>query len=377
MNALGPDMPAEEVRTPRPVIELAEIVKTYGAVHAVDGVSLTIQAEEFITLLGPSGSGKTTTLMLLAGFERLTSGDIRIGGVSMRDVPPNRRNIGVVFQSYALFPHMTVFENVAFPLRARGVPASEIRDRAARYLDAVKLSPYVDRVPSQLSGGQQQRVALARALVFNPSFILMDEPLSALDRQLREFMQIEIKRLQRELRFTAVYVTHDQQEALAMSDRIAVMNHGRIEQIDTPARLYKEPRTAFVSGFVGDCNRLDGFRLLDVQTGLLEGSQGVRLIGRPMEPLAAGDAAVLMVRPEDITIEPMSAGQPNLLEGRIAELIFAGDLLRVHVVDASGQSLWLKAYGSSHPVSLSIGNPIFFSIDPARCLVFRASGAEG
>ena len=195
MKHFEPQSPENEVQSHLPFIELSDIVKEYGPVKAVDRVSLAIQPQEFITLLGPSGSGKTTTLMLLAGFETLSRGDIRIGGKSMRNVPPDRRDIGVVFQSYALFPHMSVFDNVSFPLRAQRLPGSEIRERVVKYLDAVKLSQFSSRLPSQLSGGQQQRVALARALVFNPKFILMDEPLSALDRQLRESMQIEIKRL--------------------------------------------------------------------------------------------------------------------------------------------------------------------------------------
>ena len=238
--------------------QLRGVRKTYdGETLVVKDLDLDIFDGEFLTLLGPSGSGKTTTLMMLAGFETPTAGQIMLAGRDLARVPPHRRDIGVVFQNYALFPHMTVAENIAFPLSVRGVPRSDIAVRVARALDTVRLSGFGERRPAQLSGGQQQRVALARALVFEPKLVLMDEPLGALDKQLREEMQLEIRRLHERLGITIVYVTHDQAEALTMSDRIAVFHRGVIQQIDTPAAVYEQPRNAFVASFIGESNRLD------------------------------------------------------------------------------------------------------------------------
>jgi len=235
-------------------IQLIDIKKSYdGVTPVVKCLNLAIKKGEFVTLLGPSGSGKTTTLMMLAGFERPDSGDIIRGGESMIDTAPHQRNIGMVFQSYALFPHMTVFDNVAFSLTVR--KQKDIDARVHAILETVEMADYADRYPSQLSGGQQQRVALARALVFEPSLVLMDEPLGALDKQLREQMQVEIKEIQQKLGLTVVYVTHDQTEALAMSDRIAVFNDGEIQQIDDPVTLYENPANDFVAGFLGENNK--------------------------------------------------------------------------------------------------------------------------
>ncbi|MEH6524422.1 ABC transporter ATP-binding protein, partial [Sulfitobacter sp.] len=233
-------------------IDVSSLCKAYGAVKALDDVSLNIAAGEFLTLLGPSGSGKTTLLMALAGFVRPDGGSIRFGDREMIATPPHKRGLGMVFQSYALFPFMTVAENVAYPLKVRGVSKNDQKARAERALDTVQLGGYGDRRITQLSGGQRQRVALARSMVFEPQIILMDEPLSALDKKLREHMQIELKALHQKLDATVVYVTHDQREALTMSDRIAVVNHGRIEQIETPERLYRQPHSFFVADFVGE-----------------------------------------------------------------------------------------------------------------------------
>jgi putative spermidine/putrescine transport system ATP-binding protein len=235
-------------------LELRDVSKSYAHVQAVDKVSLMVAPGEFVTLLGPSGSGKTTTLSMIAGLTRPSSGTILLDGQPLDPLPPYRRNVGVVFQNYALFPHMAVARNVAFPLEMRRVPGREIRRRVARVLEQVGLSEHGGRYPHQLSGGQQQRVALARAMVFEPRILLMDEPLGALDRKLREQMQIEIMRLHRELQVSIVYVTHDQDEALMMSDRIAVFNHGRIEQVGAPDLLYEQPATVFVAGFLGESN---------------------------------------------------------------------------------------------------------------------------
>ena len=237
-----------------------------GPVVAVDSVSLDIAPGEFLTLLGPSGSGKTTTLMMLAGFEIPSDGEIYVDDTAIAAIPPYKRNIGMVFQNYALFPHMTVGENIAFPLKMRGLSKSEIARMSKEALELVKLPGYEGRYPRQLSGGQQQRIAVARALVFNPRVLLMDEPLGALDKQLRESLQLEIKSLHDQLGVTIVYVTHDQQEALVMSDRIAVMNNGRIEQIGSPVALYDQPQSRFVASFIGESNFLSG-RVLSCDGG--------------------------------------------------------------------------------------------------------------
>src|SRR5438034_6696152 len=242
----------------RVLVTLANVHKAYGRVVALNDLSLDIAEGEFLTILGPSGSGKTTTLMLIAGFERPTRGEIFIRGESVVARPPEKRDIGMVFQSYALFPHMTVFDNVAFPLRARRLAARAVAGRVSEALAVVRLPGLQDRYPRQLSGGQQQRVALARSLVYRPSLLLMDEPLGALDRKLREEMQSELKTIQRELGVTTLYVTHDQQEALALSDRIAVMNAGDLVQVGAPLELYERPATDFVAGFLGDVNLVDG-----------------------------------------------------------------------------------------------------------------------
>ena len=233
-------------------LRFENVAKHYGDVRAVDDVSIDVGREEFLTLLGASGSGKTTLLMTVAGFTMPDRGRIVLDGEDITWLPPSLRNIGVVFQSYALFPHMTVSENVAYPLRVRKVPRRESEERTERALDLVQLGGFGERMPSQLSGGQQQRVALARAVVFEPRLLLMDEPLGALDKKLREYMQLEIKQLQRQLRITVIYVTHDQSEALTMSDRIAIMNDGRFEQVGSPEGLYRAPANRFVADFIGE-----------------------------------------------------------------------------------------------------------------------------
>src|SRR4051794_16533896 len=235
-------------------LRLDRLNKRFGDFVAVDEISLEIAGGEFLTLLGPSGSGKTTTLMMIAGFTEPSSGHIRLGDRPIDALPSYRRGFGMVFQNYALFPHMTAAENIGFPLKMRGVSSNDRARRVAGALEMVRLPDFGARYPNQLSGGQQQRVALARALVYNPPVLLMDEPLGALDKKLREEMQLEIKRIQKELGITAIYVTHDQEEALVMSDRIAVMNHGEIEQVDGPSRIYEHPATRFVADFIGESN---------------------------------------------------------------------------------------------------------------------------
>ncbi|RWC95313.1 MAG: spermidine/putrescine ABC transporter ATP-binding protein, partial [Mesorhizobium sp.] len=305
-------------------IDLESISKAYGGFRALDGVSLRIEPGEFMTLLGPSGSGKTTTLNVIAGFTDVTSGKLQVGGKSVVGVPAHKRNIGVVFQHYALFPHMTVGRNVAYPLTLRGVGQDERKARVARALDMVKMSDFAHRYPSELSGGQQQRVALARAIVFDPPLLLMDEPLGALDKKLREWLQLEIKRIHRELGTTFVYVTHDQEEALVLSDRIAVFNRGQIEQVGTGRQLYDEPATLFVGRFIGDSTVLRGETRSDgTSTALSIAGETVTAPRR-----INGEASpVMLLRPEKLAIRRPGhngANGANRLPGTIAEAIYLG-----------------------------------------------------
>jgi len=314
-------------------VVLDGVTRHYGETAVVRDVSLTVRAGEFLTLLGPSGSGKTTTLMIVAGFVEPSAGDVRIGGRSVAGLPPHRRNLGVVFQSYALFPHMSVSDNVAFPLRMRRVGGAEARRRVQAALEMVQLGELGARRIQQLSGGQQQRVALARALVFEPPVLLMDEPLGALDRKLREQMQLEIKRLQQLLGLTAIYVTHDQEEALILSDRIAIMHDGLIHQVGAPAEVYERPATAFVADFVGESNVLRGV----VETASPEGvtvcltPAGPRVHG-PAGPVAPGQPVRLMIRPEALTLRD-GAGEAasNALPGVVEEALYLGQAIRYTV----------------------------------------------
>ena len=284
-------------------VDVDAVTHRYGVNVAVDAVSLGIQAGEIMALLGPSGCGKTTLLRIIAGFVRQQAGRILVDGRAIDDLPPNRRNIGIVFQSYALFPHMTVAENVAYGLKARGRPNLEVRERVAKMIDVVRLGGMADRLPRQLSGGQQQRVALARVLAVEPSVLLLDEPFSALDKSLRLDMQIEIKRLQREFGLTAILVTHDQDEAMSVADRIAVMNKGRIEQCDTPATVYDRPASLFVSGFIGSMNQFPG-TVDAISNGIARVSldDGGSLQASTLAALQVGDRVVLAVRPEQLAL---------------------------------------------------------------------------
>jgi putative spermidine/putrescine transport system ATP-binding protein len=284
-------------------VDIDAVTHRYGSMVAVDNVTLTTRAGEIMALLGPSGCGKTTLLRIIAGFVRQTSGQILINGRSIDGLPPNLRNIGIVFQNYALFPHMSVSENIAYGLKARGTPRGDIGKRVASLLDAVRLTGLADRLPRQLSGGQQQRVALARVLAVDPSLVLLDEPFSALDKSLRLDMQIEIKRLQREFGLTAILVTHDQDEAMGVADRVAVMNKGRIEQCDTPVDVYDGPASLFVSGFIGTTNQLPG-RI--TQTGpdraKVELDHGGVVIGRAHNTVDVGTRVVVAIRPEQLAL---------------------------------------------------------------------------
>ena len=309
----------------RDFVRFSKIAKSYdGRTKVVDGLDLDVVEGEFLTLLGPSGSGKTTCLMMLAGFEAPDAGDILVAGQSITRDPPHKRNIGVVFQNYALFPHMTVAENLAFPLRQRGMDRAAIATKVTAALAKVHLTDFAARHPAQLSGGQQQRVALARALVFEPRLVLMDEPLGALDRRLRESMQLEIKRIHAQIGMTAVYVTHDQSEALTMSDRIAVFNRGRIEQIASPTEIYERPATPFVARFVGENNSLYG-RVEAGESGrriLLDG--GIPILAEPGAGLQPGDRALITLRPELIAIAPQ-APIDNRVDVTVRDVVYNGD----------------------------------------------------
>ncbi len=326
-----------------PLVTLRGVRKSYdGETLAVRDLDLDIRRGEFLTLLGPSGSGKTTTLVMLAGFETPTAGEILLDGKSLAHLPPHKRDIGMVFQNYALFPHMTVAKNVAFPLSVRRMGRAEIATRVERVLDMVRLGGFARRRPAQLSGGQQQRVALARALVFEPKLVLMDEPLGALDKQLREQMQLEIKRLHQRLGVTFIYVTHDQSEALTMSDRIAVFNHGAVQQLDTPAALYERPRTSFVARFIGENNALSGaVESIDGDFCRVALDGGGRILARAVNIGGVGGRTTLSVRPERVLLDPAPTVE-NRFRGIVRELIYCGDHTRLLLAVAGGGEMTMK-----------------------------------
>jgi spermidine/putrescine transport system ATP-binding protein len=321
----------------RHAIVLEGVSKRFGSHAAVDDVTLEIRDGEFFSLLGPSGCGKTTSLRMIAGFERPDAGRVLLNGDDVTDVLPNRRPVNMVFQQYALFPHMSIYDNVAFGLKVKRIPRDEHRERIAQLLRVVDLEGLESRKPRQLSGGQQQRVALARALVNRPAALLLDEPLGALDVKLRKQMQLELKRIQHELGTTFVYVTHDQEEALAMSDRIAVMNRGRVEQLGSPREIYDHPRTAFVADFIGSLNALD------LTIDELVGGYAVARVGTNERVVAAvdggrsvGDAVRFAIRPEHVRIgEAPSDG--SRLEGTIAQLVYLGMYTQFHVDTSAGR----------------------------------------
>ncbi|HEY8974451.1 MAG TPA: ABC transporter ATP-binding protein [Burkholderiaceae bacterium] len=332
--------PALPTAAAQPLVRFAGVQKTYDGVQlVVRQLDLDIRRGEFLTLLGPSGSGKTTTLMMLAGFESPTAGEILLEGRPITRTPPHKRDFGMVFQNYALFPHMTVGQNVAYPLTVRKVPAVRRDAQVAKALAMVRLEGLSDRFPSQLSGGQQQRVALARALVFEPQLVLMDEPLGALDKQLREHMQIELKELHRQLGVTFVFVTHDQGEALTMSDRVAVFNNGVIQQIDAADRMYETPANRFVAGFIGDGTMLKG-TLAGTAGGrcFFALPDGRRLAGVDVNGAAAAAPVVACIRPERLVAHAAPpAAQDNVLRAQVRSIVYFGDHLRLMCHVADGQ----------------------------------------
>ena len=358
-------------------VEFSEVSKSYdGHSLVVDRLNLRIREGEFVTLLGPSGSGKTTILMMLAGFQTPTSGEIRINGRSVQDLPPRKRGIGMVFQNYALFPHMSVGENLAFPLDVRGLPDEQRRERVARALDLVRLSGLEDRRPGQLSGGQQQRVAIARALVFEPDLVLMDEPLGALDRSLREEMQYEIRSIHQRLGVTVVYVTHDQQEAMVMSDRIAVLNHGRIEQIAGPEGLYEEPERAFVARFIGENNRLPG-RVAHIEDDLCEvEAGGERIRAFRIAPCEPGDRVTLSIRPERIAINPREGLYHNQIAARVEDLTFLGDHLRVRLAACGQRDVVAKIPNIVGHGAMMVGDDVRIGWTVNDCRALDLEGEE-
>ena len=329
--------------TDKPVdalVRFEDVKKSYDGINfVVKDLNLDVLRGEFLTMLGPSGSGKTTTLMMLGGFEQPTLGHIRLDGKPVERLPPEKRNIGFVFQNYALFPHMTVAENVAFPLRYRGITGAAAKEKVRQALGRVSLDALGDRRPAQLSGGQQQRVALARALVFEPSLVLMDEPLGALDKQLRERMQIEIKQLQSSLGITMVYVTHDQSEALTMSDRIAVFHDGRIQQLADPKTLYDEPANRFVASFIGENNTLACTLLArDGDLGVVRMADGSTFRAVGSAAAGAGAEFSLSVRPENIALATGDADASlNRMTGTVRDVFFLGDHMRLSVEAFGGQ----------------------------------------
>ena len=343
-----------------PFVQFENVQKSYdGETLVVKDLNLDIPAGEFLTMLGPSGSGKTTSLMMLAGFEPATHGEIRLAGRSINNVPPHKRGIGMVFQNYALFPHMSVAENLAFPLKVRGTAPAEIEAKVARALAMVELPGFGGRRPAQLSGGQQQRVAVARALVFDPSLVLMDEPLGALDKQLREQMQYEIKHIHENLGVTVVYVTHDQAEALTMSDRIAVFEDGVIQQLSTPDDLYERPQNSFVAQFIGENNRLQGrVKAIDGDVCQVELATGETVLAERVNVHGAHVDTTLSLRPERVEIEPAEGSVPNVLQGRILELIYLGDHIRTRMSVAGDDEFIVKVPNSAHHVPLAEGTSV-------------------
>ncbi len=358
---------------PHPLVRFSQVDKSYDGVSCVvKSLDLDIARGEFLTLLGPSGSGKTTTLMMLAGFEVPTAGTILLDGRDITHLPPHKRGIGVVFQNYALFPHMSVAENVAYPLTVRGLNKAEAKRRVDTALDMVKLGGFGGRRPAQLSGGQQQRVALARALVFEPDLVLLDEPLGALDKQLRERMQYELKQLHERLGKTMVYVTHDQSEALTMSDRIAVFDDGRIQQLAPPTELYERPTSLFVAEFVGENNRLEGTLIgIDAGVARVQLDDGAELRGIAAGDIVPGAKIVASVRPERLVLG--EEGHANRLGLTVERVVFHGDALRLVLRRKSGGEVMVKLPNAAKVTPPERGSALEIGFDLADCRIFAAA----
>ncbi|WP_397378643.1 ABC transporter ATP-binding protein [Pseudomonas sp.] len=354
------------------LVSFRGVQKSYdGENLIVKDLNLDIRKGEFLTLLGPSGSGKTTSLMMLAGFETPTAGEILLDGRSLNRLPPHKRDIGMVFQNYALFPHMTVAENLAFPLSVRGMSRTDSAERLKKALSMVQLDSFRNRYPGQLSGGQQQRVALARALVFEPQLVLMDEPLGALDKQLREHMQMEIKHLHQRLGVTVVYVTHDQGEALTMSDRVAVFHQGEIQQIADPRTLYEHPSNTFVANFIGENNRISGQLISrDGELCVVGLARGEQVEALAVNVGAVGEPVTLSIRPERVRLNGHSDACRNRFSGRVAEFIYLGDHVRIRMEVCGKDDFYIKQPVAELDASLAVGDlvPLGWHVEHARAL---------
>ena len=340
-------------------VKFENIDKSYdGKTLVVENLNLDIAQGEFLTLLGPSGSGKTTTLMMLAGFENPTNGEIFLDSVPISNITPHKRGIGMVFQNYALFPHMSVFENLSFPLKVRKFSKEEVETKVSKALNMVSLDGYENRMPNQLSGGQQQRVAVARALVFDPKLVLMDEPLGALDKNLRESMQYELKHIHETLGVTVVYVTHDQTEALTMSNRIAVFNDGNIQQLSSPSKLYDEPENSFVAKFIGENNTIEGVvKDISSVSCKVETSTGENIISNPIAVKSIGDKTRMSLRPERVILNP-SSDFDNSFKSVVKEIIYHGDHTRIRVSLLDQENFILKVPNSSNFVNIQTNDTI-------------------
>ena len=356
-------------------VEFERVQKSYdGEVLVVKDLNLSLPKGEFLTMLGPSGSGKTTCLMMLAGFETATHGDIRLDGVEINNIPPHKRGIGMVFQNYALFPHMTIAENLSFPLEVRKMGKSDREAKVKRALDMVEMGDFGGRRPAQLSGGQQQRVALARALVFEPELVLMDEPLGALDKQLREKMQFEITHLAHELGITTVYVTHDQTEALTMSDRVAVFEDGRIQQIAPPDKLYEEPENSFVAQFIGENNTMLGtVKEIKGDHAVVELDGGDMIDCKPVNVSEVGERTRVSIRPERVEFnkERLKKGA-HTLRAEVLEFIYMGDIFRTRLKVAGLDEFVVKTRNAPDQVRLKPGEIIDIGWLPQDCRALDA-----
>ena len=353
-------------------LELEGVRKSFAGTVAVETFALAAQKGEFVSFLGPSGCGKTTTLRMIAGFELPTAGSIRIDGNDVTNRPPNRRNVGMVFQSYALFPNMTVADNIGFGMKVRGKPRDQIKGKVAELLDLIHLGGRGDRFPWQLSGGQQQRVALARALAIEPQVLLLDEPLSALDAKIRVALRHQIRSIQRQLGITTVYVTHDQEEALSLSDRVVVMSEGRIEQIGAPADIYNFPATHFVASFVGTLNLLEA-RVVDAAAGRLSLAGHEIRAGRPVEA-CNGDTVTVSIRPEGIELG--SNGGTNQVSGTVEDVSFLGSIDRTRLsLDGESTTLSLDTFNDPSLTAPAIDSTVTVSFPPEACLVLASNVA--
>jgi spermidine/putrescine transport system ATP-binding protein len=356
-------------------VRLESLVKRFGDVLAVDGIDLEMPPGEFFTMVGPSGCGKTSTLRLIAGFERPTSGRILLDGVDVGQTPPHRRNVNTVFQSYALFPHLNVADNVAFGLKYRRVTREERRRQVAEVLALVRLGEFEHRKPSQLSGGQQQRVALARALILRPRVLLLDEPLGALDARLRKDLQVELKALQSEVGVTFVFVTHDQEEALAMSDRIAVMNGGRVEQAGRPQEIYEEPATLFVADFLGVSNMITA-HAASAPGGGCTLAVGERSLLAAQGATGARGEVKAMIRPERVAVEPHGGDGPNRVPGMVEHAVFVGSFRELHVRIIGGDLVKTIAPNDGAPLAYPQGTPVTLHLPAEALRVLAPSGDD-